>query len=129
MVDVKASAITPVDSLHDRNENFTAVIAFEDGSTGALTYTTLGSRRYPKELLHIYADEAVYVVTDFQKLETYGGAAKPAHITEQSRGHFEELEAFVAAVKNGGDWPILLWEQLQATETALAVERQIAGGN
>ena len=38
------------------------------------------------------------------------------------KGHRAELEALVRAIRHGGDWPIPLWQQLQATEIALQVQ-------
>jgi hypothetical protein len=45
----------------------------------------------------------------------------------QEKGHSEELAALLAAIKTGGPWPIPLWQQLQATEVALAVEPFLNG--
>jgi len=124
---VRTASITPASGDHARNENFTTTLSFEDGSMGTLTYTTLGAKGHPKELLHVYADEAVYVMTDYTKLEATG--AKPTKTTKtESKGHDEELRAFVDAVRNGGEWPIPLWQQLQASRVALTVERQIDEG-
>ena len=43
------------------------------------------------------------------------------------KGHFEELETFVDVLKNGGEWPIPLWQQIQASRIALTIEEQIVG--
>ncbi len=127
-IDVKTSSIKLTDNTHGRNENFTTTIAFGDGSIGNLTYTTIGSRLYPKEVLHIYADETVYVLTDYKKVETFRGSVETIESDEMPKGHFEELKAFVEAIKNGGAWPIPLWQQIQASRIALDVERQIRDG-
>jgi hypothetical protein len=41
------------------------------------------------------------------------------------KGHRAELFAFAGAARKGGDRPIPLWQQVQATEIALATEAQI----
>jgi hypothetical protein len=41
------------------------------------------------------------------------------------KGHKRELEAFAETLEKGGEWPIPLWQQLQATEIALQVEELI----
>src|SRR5260370_15734832 len=53
---IEARAIRPKTAHYARNDNFVAVLTFEDGSVGNLTYTALGSPDYPKELVHIYSD-------------------------------------------------------------------------
>ena len=42
------------------------------------------------------------------------------------KGHYEEIKAFCDAVIKGGEWPIPLWQQIQASKIALKVEEQIA---
>jgi hypothetical protein len=38
------------------------------------------------------------------------------------------LESFGRAIQNGGEWPIPLWQQVQATELSFQVEDQINPG-
>jgi len=38
------------------------------------------------------------------------------------KGQKEELVTFIKAVKEGGSWPIPLWQQAQAMEIAFQVE-------
>jgi hypothetical protein len=60
-------------------------------------------------------------------LESVGGSSKVIRSDKVEKGHFEELEAFVDVLKNGGEWPIPLWQQIQASRIALTVEEQIRG--
>jgi predicted dehydrogenase len=124
-VDVKATAASLLDATHARNENFSTTIAFDEGSVGSLTYTTLGSSSYPKEILHVFVDERVFVLTDYLKLESFGPSPKSESGQQQDKGHFQELQAFFRAIERGDEWPIPLWQQVQAVTIALEVERQI----
>ncbi len=114
---------------HARNENFAASFAFDDGSAATLTYTSMGSTDYPKELMHVYAGETVFVLNDYRSLNGYGPSRMSATDDAGDKGHHAEMEAFVAAVKDGGAWPIPLWQQVQATRMALDVESRIFGPN
>jgi predicted dehydrogenase len=125
--DIKASSIHVASDEHADNENFTATLSFADGSVGSLTFTSLGSSKYPKEIFHVYADGTVHIVTDYRQLESVGGSSKVIRSDKVEKGHFEELEAFVDVLKNGGEWPIPLWQQIQASRIALTVEEQIRG--
>ena len=40
----------------------------------------------------------------------------------------EELSAFAQAINIGSEWPIPLWQQLQAMEIAFAVEHFLTQG-
>lgn len=113
--------------VHAKNENFAASFAFDDGSVATLTYTSMGSTDYPKELLHVYAGESVFVLNDFHSLEAFGPSRMSTRSDEVDKGHAAEIKAFVTAVKDGGEWPIPLWQQVQATRMALDVERRIDG--
>ena len=127
VVDVKASHAGVAGDTHGRNENFCATATFDDGSVGTLTFTSLGSSSYAKEILHVYAGEGVHVLTDYRRLEAFGATDRTETDDTGAKGHKEELKAFVDAARLGGEWPIPLWQQLQASRIALEVERQVAG--
>lgn len=122
---IKAFPITPATGYFSVRDNFIAVIKFKDGSVASLTYTALGSRNYPKELMEIYVDGKVICLSDYKKMEFYGTKRKPIKTRFFEKGQKEELVAFGNAVLNGGDWPIPLWQQIQAMEIALRVERDL----
>ena len=125
--DIKVSSIHVANDEHADNENFAATLSFEDGSVGSLTFTSLGSSKYPKEIFHVYADEAVHILTDYRKLESVDSSSNVIRSDNIEKGHFEELEAFVDVLKNGGEWPIPFWHQIQASRIALTIEEQIVG--
>ena len=41
------------------------------------------------------------------------------------KGHKTELETFARTVLHGGEWPIPLWQQVQATEIAFRVQEML----
>lgn len=127
VADIRTSNMEFTDNTHARNENFTAAITFRDGSVGTLTYTSLGSKCHPKEVLYVYTAETVHVLTDYMRLATYDTTVETVASEEMNKGHFEELQTFFEAIKSGGVWPIPLWQQLQASRIALRVEQQIVG--
>ena len=127
VVDISAHSVKRLDETYGRNENFAATMTFENGSVATLSYTSIGSTLYPKETFHLYANETVAVLSDYEQLEVFGASAHVTPGDRTNKGHFEEMEAFVNAIKNGLDWPSPLWQQLQASRIALEVERQILG--
>ncbi len=125
VVEVKAFPVAPSTGHYSARDNFIAMIKFKDGSVASLTYTALGSTNYPKELMEIYVDGKVIYLGDFKKMEFYGTKRSPIKTRFFEKGQKEELVAFGNAILNGGDWPIPLWQQIQAMEIALRVERDL----
>lgn len=122
---VQATALRPSTTYYARTDNFVATFGFDDGSVAKLTYTALGSSDFPKEQCEIYCDGRVYSLDDFKRLSATGGRGPILTSATPDKGHHEELVAFADAIRDGGTWPIPLWQQLEATRMALEVESQL----
>ena len=122
---VNAHAINPATGYYGRTDNFVATISFEDGSVATLTYTALGAKEYPKEQLEVFVDGKVLVLDDYKRLAIVGTKVKGIESKVADKGHKEELEAFGSAIQKGGEWPIPLWQQVQATEISFEVEKEL----
>lgn len=122
VTDLTARAIVPATGHYSPRDNFVATIAFEDGSLATLTYTSLGAKEHPKETLEVFCDGRVLTLDDYVSLRIAGPRGGEQRLRQQDKGHLEELAAFAAAIRGGGEWPIPLWQQLQATAIALRVE-------
>lgn len=125
VIDVQAHAIAPTSGHYSSRDNFVATMTFADGSVATLTYTALGSKDYPKEQLEVYVDGKVYVLQDYKDLLIHGSPAKGVKTQVHEKGQKEELAALAACLRTGGDWPIPLWQQVQATEISFRVEDQL----
>jgi len=123
---VEAQAIRPQTGHYSASDNFTATLSFDDGSVASLTYTALGAKDYPKEMMEIFVDGKVISLRDYQGLSGSGVSLPSLTAKAPDKGQKEELEAFAQAVLKGGEWPIPLWQQLQASRIALKVEDLLA---
>ena len=72
--------------------------------------------------MEIFSDGKVLVLDDYKQLRVHGSNSKGVASKLTDKGHKRELEVFADTLKKGGEWPIPLWQQLQATEIALIVE-------
>lgn len=126
VMSVQAATIRPTTGYYSPSDNFVATMTFEDGSVATLTYTALGAKDYPKEKMELYCDGKVIVLDDYKSLSIAGSKASGIETKAIDKGQIEELEAFAKAIRKGGEWPIPLWQQIQATEIALRVERALA---
>ena len=85
--------MTPRRSIrHDlpyaRNDNFTATIAYEDGTRrAACVYTALGPKTgLGKERIDVFCDGEAYIVDDFKKLTKASDGAVLWQSGEPTRG-------------------------------------------
>ena len=127
VAEVHAQALRPKGPPFGSRDNFVATMRFEDGSLGTLAYTSLGAGEHPKEELEVFVDGTVLDLDDYRSLVVKGSKADGLTTRTQEKGQREELQALAAAIRAGGPWPIPLWEQVQATEIALAVEPFLGG--
>lgn len=124
-VEVQARAIVPASGHWRRDDNFVATIRYADGSLCTLTYTSLGSKEFPKERFDIFVDGKVLVLDDYKRLEVTGAKGGWKGMTIE-KGQLEELTVLAEAFKAGGRWPISLADQLSATRVSFAVEKQLS---
>ncbi len=122
---VSAHAINPTTGHYSHRDNFVATLRFDDGSIATLIYTALGAKDYPKERLEIFVDGKVIALDDYKQLTVIGTNAKGLKGKIANKGHKGELEAFGRAIRHGGDWPIPLWQQVQAAEISFEVEKEL----
>ncbi|PIQ97619.1 MAG: oxidoreductase [Nitrospinae bacterium CG11_big_fil_rev_8_21_14_0_20_56_8] len=111
--------------LYRTDDNFITTLTFEDGSLATLVYTSMGHKDYPKEHLEMFFDGKVIALSDYRRLRVAGLAEKGLETKFPEKGHREELEAFARAVQQGGEWPIPLWQQLQAMQIAFQVQKHL----
>lgn len=119
---VSATAIKPETGHYSRTDNFVATMRFQDGSVASLTYTALGATAYPKERLDVFSEGRVISLDDYNRVEVVGGAKRQLIGSGTDKGQKAELIAFADLVQNGGEWPMPLRRQIQATEIANLVE-------
>ncbi|MBI2637975.1 bi-domain-containing oxidoreductase [Candidatus Peregrinibacteria bacterium] len=122
---IEAQSLSPRTKDIIGQDNFSATISYEDGSVCHLLYTALGNKNLPKEYAEIYCDGRVYELDDYKALRVWGGEGglKTWH---QGKGHFEELQAFAHALRDG-KFPIPLEELFSVTETSFEVNKKAHG--
>ncbi len=98
----------PVDYLDANPEdNIHVHIRFADGSRGEILYLSSGSSGVSKERIEVFGQGQTAICEDFRTSHFYrGNQHRRKWSFFQEKGHREELRAFVAAVKHGGESPI-----------------------
>ncbi|NIQ01737.1 MAG: Gfo/Idh/MocA family oxidoreductase [Nitrospinaceae bacterium] len=123
---IHTQALNPSIPHYSARDNFVVTLGFEDGSVATLTYTALGSTKFPKEQMEVFSDGRVFHLNDYKQLDTTGVIGGSLKTQWVDKGHKQELQEFGTTILKGGPWPIPLWQQIQATEIALRVEEQLS---
>ena len=119
-------------SLRTVNWIFAHALFDKDGSIGNIGYFANGDKSFPKERVEIFGNDSVAVIDDFNRGEivTKGKRKKlkGKFLGGQDKGHRAELEAFVQAVKSGGEMPIPFQEIVMTTLTTFKMVESIRKG-
>lgn len=124
---IQAQSITTSSGYYSNRDNFIATISYKDGSIATLTYTALGAKEYPKEHMEVYCEGKTIQMEDYKLIRIFGDKENTYKTATNEKGQKEEIEKFAKCILQGGEWPIPLWQQVQAMEIAFEVERQIGG--
>ena len=104
---------------HGGCDDLAVTLAFQDGSLATIVYTAQGDSAYSKERVECFAGGTVIALDHFLTLSvTENGRSRVEKAKMgQDKGHRAELEAFVAAVTQGGPAPV---DEAELVETARA---------
>ena len=110
------------------SDNLIALLTYPDGSVASIAYLTDGDPRYPKEVLEVFGDGKVARMDNFRRTELWrGGKCRKTRAASQ-KGQKQELDAFIAAIKNGASMPVAFDSLVATTACTLSVGRSIARG-
>ena len=87
------------------DDNLVVNIKFANGSVGTLTYIANGDKAMPKERFEISSGGKIGVIDDFKAGEIYKNN-NVEKIKLAGKGHKQEVQSFLEAVKNGKVSPI-----------------------
>ena len=124
---IAARAIDPSNLPYKRSDNFSATLAYEDGSVGTLLYTALGPKQgLPKERIEVFCDGEAYIVDDFKSL-IRASTNEVLWEGDVDKGHYEELSRLGDAIATGSEPPIPVQEIFETSAVALRIEDLLHG--
>lgn len=104
-VKVFAESISTDNQKVTADDNIAVVVKFSDGSVGNLTYLANGDKALPKEQIEVFCAGNIGVINDFRDGVFYKDS-KATNLKSSGKGHKQEVEAFLNAVRDGGESPI-----------------------
>jgi len=104
-VKVFAESISTSNSKLIPEDNVAIAVKFSDGSIGNLTYHANGDKALPKERIEVSSAGTIGIINDFRDGQFYRDG-KTIKLKSSGKGHKEEVDLFLDAIKNGKDSPI-----------------------
>ena len=95
-----------MDDPQHLNDTLTINLKFQNGSVANICYFANGSKALEKENLEVYGNGTTAILNDFKALNIYAKKKKQYKSFSQDKGHKEEVEQFLKALKNGQPSPI-----------------------
>jgi predicted dehydrogenase len=128
VVSVEATGINPGGKPYLPSDNFSATIAYQDGSIGNLVYTALGPKKgLPKERIEVFCDGEAYIVDDFKQLTKASTGEVLWSAAEVDKGQSAQMNALADSLASGGTAPIAFEEIAETTAVSLYVEDLLFG--
>jgi predicted dehydrogenase len=117
---------------HDRiamgavnSDTVTLQLGFADGSIGTVHYFSNGCKAFPKERLEIFASGRVLQLDNFCKLRAFGWKGfNKMNLWRQDKGQKACAQAFVDAIRAGGQSPIPIRELLEVSRVTIELAEE-----
>ena len=82
------------------NDNVLITLRFASGAIGNIVYSSMGSKKYPKEQLRVLSNGSVYEMDNFIRLKKYGSTKSVKEKLKQDKGIYAEYE-YICKVLRG----------------------------
>lgn len=115
-IKVYAESARSTSSQFSNHDNVIITIGFADGSVGQISYLASGSKELSKEHIEIFGGGRTIIIEDF-KYGDFFGKGRNKRIRESGKGHKDEIELFLKAIREGLPSPIPIDSILYTTIT------------
>ena len=103
------------------DDNYVTTLTFGDGSLATIMYTAMGDPRLAKEHVELFAGGSVAVIEDFSRFKIFrGGKVTSQRTLAKNKGHKEQIESFLHAIRSGGPLAVPVEELIEVGRATLA---------
>jgi predicted dehydrogenase len=113
----------------ENTDNATILLKYANGSTAVINYFSNGSKSYSKERVEIYHQERTLVMDNWRKLNGYGFKGFSSSRTGQDKGHTNQFELLVKAIKGDGKAIVPMDEIVNTTKASFAAIESLKQGS
>ena len=86
-------------NAYPMNDNVLITLKFASGAIGNIVYSSMGSKKYPKEQLRVLSNGCVYEMDNFIRLKKYGSTKSVKEKLKQDKGIRAEYEYIFKVLK------------------------------
>ena len=83
---------------YPKKDNAIITLKFASGAIGNIIYTSMGSKKYPKEQLRVFSNGSVYEMNNYVGMTKYGGNKKQEIKLKQDKGFANEYQMIYAVI-------------------------------
>jgi predicted dehydrogenase/threonine dehydrogenase-like Zn-dependent dehydrogenase len=116
------------DGARYRSDNLAVTLKFTGGSIANLLYLANGDRGAGKEFFEVFCQGAIARLDDFRALELIRGGKIQKLKSTQDKGHRQELQMTIEAIRSGKPSPIPFDELVEVTATTFLIQQALATG-
>ncbi|MHC1784027.1 MAG: Gfo/Idh/MocA family oxidoreductase [Anaerolineaceae bacterium] len=127
---VSVTAMGLPDGGRYRQDNVQLTFQYSDGSVGTVSYLANGDKSFAKERVEVFSGGRAAALDDFRSLETaYNGRLQTvrSHFS-QNKGHLAGWQAFLSALRSGGQPPIPYTELVNVTRASILAAKALQTG-
>lgn len=100
LVDLRVTAAG--NTAYPMNDNVLITLKFASGAVGNIVYSSMGSKKYPKEQLRVLSSGSVYELDNFIRLRKYGSTKTTKEKLKQDKGIKDEYKYICSVLKGQG---------------------------
>lgn len=88
------------------NNSVVVSLSFENGSIATINYFSNGNKSLAKEYIEVFCGGNVAIIDDFKQLTIHGKSVKKIKQGGQDKGHANEMNLFLEAIRQGKQFPV-----------------------
>ena len=111
-------------SAYPDEDNALITLRFSSGAIGNILYTSMGSKKYPKELLRVFSNGSVFELDNYVKLHKYGSNKVTKLKLKQDKGFTAEYQ-FIADVIKGKQQNLAIEQAFRSHELLINAKKAV----
>ena len=111
-------------NAYPMNDNALITLRFASGAIGNIVYSSMGSKKYPKEQLRVLSNGSVYEMDNFIRLKKYGSTKSVKEKLKQDKGIHAEYE-YICKVLRGQEKNTVIADAFRGQELLIKAMQKV----